>query len=393
MSLLPVLPTFVVALASVAIFWLVLWLATRAIAGVAAHVHAHGDAAAHAEWTLRLARFARGMISFVALLALAFVTLRGLGVRGVPDLSAEQLVGWATGPGLRLILIATTAYLVIRAGHFLIDSLEVLLLARDASGADLLERRKRVDTLAQLLRVVVTLIVVSVGVLMALSLFNVDIRPILTGAGIAGLAVGFGAQNLVRDVIAGFFLILENQVRLGDVVVINGKDGLVEAIRLRTIVLRGFDGTVHVIPNGGITELSNMTKDFSYAVLTLGVSYATDLDEAMTLLRDVGADLQADPVFGPKILEPIEVVGVESLGGSSIEIKARIKTVPLEQWNVGRELRRRVKIAFDGRGIELPHPQVPVYLGVSKPNARTPDKAEVVDRTPPPPPTAAVPPR
>jgi hypothetical protein len=184
---------------------------------------------------------------------------------------------------------------------------------------------------------------------------------------IAGLAVGFGAQNLVRDVIAGFFLILENQVRLGDVVTINGKSGLVEAIRLRTTVLRGSDGTVHVIPNGGITELSNMTKDFSYAVLDVGVGYKERLDDVMAVLNEVGAALRQDAAYGPSILEPLEVLGVESLGAATVDIRVRVKTVPTQQWSVARELRRRIKHAFDERGIELPHPQAPVFT-VNRPS-------------------------
>jgi small conductance mechanosensitive channel len=210
--------------------------------------------------------------------------------------------------------------------------------------------------------VVAALLVVGVAVLMVLSLFSVDIRPILTGAGIAGLAVGFGAQNLVRDVIAGFFLILEDQVRLGDVVSINGKSGLVEAIRLRTIALRSADGTVHVIPNGVITELSNMTKDFSFAVLDVSIRYDENVDQVVDVMQEVAAGIRGDAVFGPKILEPLDVLGVESFGDSSVLLKARMKTVPLEQWKVGREYRRRLKLAFEARGIEFPYPHLVVQL-------------------------------
>jgi small conductance mechanosensitive channel len=258
------------------------------------------------------------------------------------------------GPGLRLLTIATGAYVITRAIHFLVDSLQIFLVSRDASQTDFLERKKRIDTLGQLLRVVATLLVIGVAVLMALSLFSVDIRPILTGAGIAGLAVGFGAQNLVRDIIAGFFLILEDQVRLGDVVSINGKTGLVEAIRLRTIALRSFDGTVHVFPNGVITELSNMTKDFSYAVLDMGVPYDVNMDSVVEVMHAVAKELRSDPVHGPNILEPLDVSGIEAFGDTSVLIRARIKTVPIQQWNVAREFRRRLKIAFEQRGIDFP---------------------------------------
>jgi small conductance mechanosensitive channel len=368
-----VLPTLMIAVLSVALLGLLLWSTTSAIGRAAARME--GVLEGHAEWATRLRRFARRMFSVIVLLAASVVLMRGLGVRGVPQLSSEEVVGWVMGPGLRLVVIAASVYLVTRALHFLIESLQMLLLARDASQIDLLERRKRVDTLGQLLRVVVTLLVGGVGVLTALSLFNVDIRPILTGAGIAGLAVGFGAQNLVRDIIAGFFLILEDQVRLGDVVEINGKSGLVEAIRLRTIVLRGMDGVVHVIPNGGITGLSNMTKDYSYAVLDVGVGYRENPDEVMAALREIGAELQRDAVFGPSMLEPLEVLGVEGFGNLAVDIKLRVKTVPTQQWNVARELRRRIKIDFARRGIDLPHPAPPPVAPPAASAAATPADA------------------
>jgi small conductance mechanosensitive channel len=362
-ALSPHLPVILGGLAAAALAWVLLRLATRGIDRVAARLEREGPLEEGAAFAKRLTRFVRSTLSLLAVLAAGVVMLRGIGVRGVPRVSAEQALQWLMGPGLRLVIIATSAYLIARTAHFLIESLQIFLASRDAGQTDRLERRKRVDTIGQLLRVVATLLVGGVAILMALSIFSVDIRPILTGAGIAGLAVGFGAQNLVRDVIAGFFLILENQVRLGDVVSINGKSGLVEAIRLRTIMLRGLDGTVHIIPNGVITELSNMTKDFSYAVLDVGVAYKENVDAVVDVLKGVAAELQADPVHGPSILEPLEVLGVDALAESSVVLKIRMKTVPIQQWNVGRELRRRIKIAFDARGIEIPFPHVSVHVG------------------------------
>ena len=356
------IPLAAAALTAAIAVWLLLRAATRAIERFAAR-HEHEalfeEAAAFAK---RLTKFVRSTLWFIAFLAASLVMLRGLGVRGTPRLSVEEMVGWLLGPGLRLIVIATSAYLIARGSHFLIDSLQIFLVSRDASEMGLLERKKRIQTLGQLLRVVATLLVLGVATLMALSLFNVDIRPILTGAGIAGLAVGFGAQNLVRDVIAGFFLILEDQVRLGDVVSINGKSGLVEAIRLRTIALRSQDGTVHVIPNGVINELSNMTKDYSYAVLDINIPYEENVDAVADILRSVANELRTDPVHGPNILEALEVVGVEAFGESSVLLRVRIKTVPIQQWTVGRELRRRIKIAFESRGVQFPPRPVTVRL-------------------------------
>ncbi|MEO7270498.1 MAG: mechanosensitive ion channel family protein, partial [Vicinamibacterales bacterium] len=191
---------------------------------------------------------------------------------------------------------------------------------------------------------------------MILKLFQIDIAPVLTGAGIAGLAVGFGAQTLVRDVISGFFLLLEDQVRVGDVAAINGTGGLVEQLNLRTIVLRDAEGTVHVFPNGAITTLANRSKDFSYYVIDLNVSYHQDPDRVMALLREIGATLQADPVCGPSILGPLEIQGVDGFADWWMVLKMRIKTMPLKQWEVGRELRKRIKNTFDAHGIDMPSP-------------------------------------
>ena len=358
----------VAALGAAALVWGVLRISTRAIDRLAARIKHDGAFGEGAAFAKRLTRFVRSTLSLVAVLVAGIVLLRGIGVRGMPRVSPDELVAWLMGPGVRLIVIGTSAYLITRIAHFLIDSLQIFLVSRDDSPLGLLERKKRVETLGQLLRVVATLLVMGVAVLMVLSLFSVDIRPILTGAGIAGLAVGFGAQNLVRDVIAGFFLILEDQVRLGDVVSINGKSGLVEAIRLRTIVLRGHDGTVHVIPNGVITELSNMTKDFSFAVLDVGIAYEEDVDAVVEVLRSVAVELRADPVHGPNILEPLEVLGVEAFNEASVQLRVRIKTVPIQQWSVGREFRRRIKLAFEARGIEFPSRQLTVRLeGIDRP--------------------------
>jgi small conductance mechanosensitive channel len=357
-----ILAAVAAAVLAAAVVWVLLRLATRAVDRFAARLEREGVLDEATVFAKRLTRFVRSTLWFVALLTAGLVMLRGIGLRGIPRVSTEDVTAWLIGPGIRLVVIALSAYLVTRCIHFLIDSLKIFLVSRDASQTDLLERKKRVDTLGQLLRVVATLVVLGVACLMALSLFNVDIRPILTGAGIAGLAVGFGAQNLVRDIIAGFFLILEDQVRLGDVVSINGKSGLVEAIRLRTIALRGHDGTVHIFPNGVITELSNMTKDFSYAVLDIGVPYEENVDTVMDVLRSIAAELRKDPIHGPNILEPLEVLGIEAFGESSVTVRVRIKTVPIQQWGVGREFRRRIKLAFEARGIEFPSRHLTIQL-------------------------------
>ena len=192
---------------------------------------------------------------------------------------------------------------------------------------------------------------------MVLNEFDINIAPVLTGAGIAGLAVGFGAQTLVRDVISGFFMILEDQVRVGDSAAINGIGGLVEQINLRTIVLRDEEGTLHVFPNGSINTLANKSKDFSFYVITLAIPYHEDVDRVTKLLREVGAELQRDPYFGAFILEPLEIMGVDAFTDWAMQIKLRIKTVPQRQHEVGRELRKRIRRAFDENNVAVPFPE------------------------------------
>ena len=243
-----------------------------------------------------------------------------------------------------------------------------MVRTRAGEDADKTELVERVHTISRLTTNAVTVLVWSAASLMMLQEFGVDITPLLTGAGIAGLAVGFGAQNLVRDVISGFFFILEDQVHVGDVVEVNGTSGLVEAVKLRTLVLRDLSGTVHIVPNGAIETLSNKTKEFSYSVIDVGVAYKEDTDHVSAVLREIGADLEEDSNFNAHILSSLEILGVNEFGNSAVMIKIRIKTRPLKQWMIGRELRRRIKKAFDAQGIEIPFPHMSLYFGeVSKP--------------------------
>jgi len=204
--------------------------------------------------------------------------------------------------------------------------------------------------------------------LVVLRELGVEIGPILASAGVAGLAIGFGAQNLVRDVISGFFLILENQVRVGDVAVVNGTGGLVERVNFRTIVLRDLSGTVHVFPNGTITTLANLTREWSAYVFDIGVAYKEDVDRVMEIMREVGRELRADESFGHNMVADVEVFGVDAFADSAVVIKGRLRTKPIKQWDVGREYRRRLKHAFDAQGIEIPFPHRSIYFGeASKP--------------------------
>lgn len=273
----------------------------------------------------------------------------------------------ATGSRIALILlIAWAAMLFIKK---VLKNLEQRLLEQGRKeGEPPSEAAKRVETLIRLVRqAALVAITVTVG-LIVLREMGVDIAPILAGAGIVGLAVGFGAQNLVRDIISGFFFILENQVRVGDVAVVNGTGGLVERVNFRTLVLRDLGGVVHIFPNGTVTTLSNLTNDWSAYVFDIGVAYKENTDQVIAVMKKVGEEMKADPEFGPLMLEEPEIFGVDRFGDSSVVIKGRIKTRPIRQWMVGREYLRRIKLAFDQHRIEIPFPHRTLYFGeASKP--------------------------
>lgn len=355
--------------AVVVVMLVVLRLSTRALRRVAGRLIAE-DTSRRKEierWLKQLTGFVRLGIELLGIILVAFILLRGFDIKVLPELTFAAAVAWLGTSGLRIAFILAIAYALVRLFRIVLLRLEQRVRPTGPVPVAL-EQEKRARTLTRLLGAVFAAVVWSMAALMVLRELGVNITPILTGAGIAGLAVGFGAQNLVRDVISGFFLILEDQVRVGDVAIINGTGGLVEAIRLRTIVLRGLDGTVHVFPNGSINTLSNMTKDFSYYLIDLGVAYKENVDHVMAVVREVGAELRADPNYAPLILDDLEILGVDAFADSAVIIKSRIKTLPLKQWDVGRELRRRIKNTFDARGIEIPYPHLTLYTGeASKP--------------------------
>lgn len=269
---------------------------------------------------------------------------------------------------VRIVGILVGAYVLIKIVRLAVMQMERFMEDEDPTHQTEVEKRAR--TLGRIINNFALIVVIGVTAMMVLSEFGINIIPIITGAGIAGLAVGFGAQNLIRDMISGFFLILEDQIRVGDVAVINGTGGLVEAINLRTTVLRDLEGVVHIFPNGEIKQVSNRTKEWSRYVIDVGVAYKEDVDQVMQVLREIGEGLVQDTAYGPLILEPLEILGVDDFGDSQVTIKIAIKTLPLKQWEVGRELRRRIKNTFDERGIEIPFPHISVYFGeASKPFA------------------------
>jgi small-conductance mechanosensitive channel len=240
------------------------------------------------------------------------------------------------------------------------------------------ENRKRADTLGNVLVTSGQIFIVAIAGFMVLSELGINIAPILTGVGVAGIAIGFGAQTLVKDYLAGLFIILENQYRVGDVVTVSGISGLVEQIDLRRTILRDLDGIQHVVSNGEIRIASNFTKEVSRVNLNISVSYGTDLDHAIEVTNRVCRELAADPNWAPLITKTPEVLRVDNLGDSGIDLKILGETKPIRQWDVMGEIRKRIKKTFDEEGIEIPWPHTKVYFGNWPPleNGHTPSGKE-----------------
>lgn len=353
-----------------AVSYLLAELLSRALAVGLHRVNTHvATDLTHRRATRAGLRVVRLIITLLIGAVLIFPAMSLVGIRSRVGLTPERLVEWVVGSGLRIGLIVLLSWLVTHVIAMLVARMEGEI--GTGTTVDVIERAKRARTLGTLIQTTVNTMVYTIALLMILRELHVDITPILTGAGIVGLAVGFGAQSLVKDIISGFFLILEDQVRVGDVANIDGTGGLVERITLRTIILRDESGTVHVIPNGSIQRLSNLTKDFSFYVTSIAVSYREDTDLVTRVLVDVAKQMQADVAFSPFMLAPLEVLGVDRFSESTVDVKVRLKTVPSKQWVVGREFLRRVKIALGGAGIELPAPQRRVLPSLAAPAPTT----------------------
>ena len=261
---------------------------------------------------------------------------------------------WVFSSGLRILLIIVIAYALCRLTDLLVRRFEHELT--DGASLDSLEHTKRARTLGFAVNKLVTILIVAIAIVTILNELGVNVGPVLTGAGIAGLSIGIGAQSLVKDVLNGFFLILEDQVRVGDDVEINGTSGLVEQINLRTIVLRDVRGTVHVFPHGSVDTLANQSKDFSHYVIDLNISFKEDPDRVSSIVHEVDRDLRNDPKFAPLILQPAQIHGVVGFSDWAMQLRIQIKTLPQKQWGVGREFRKRLRMALNRHGIENPYP-------------------------------------
>lgn len=258
-----------------------------------------------------------------------------------------------------ILLLAWTALKLSRRGI----ALFIGLASRNVAE---IEDRKRIETLARVFRYLSTVTIITVTFMLMLGEFGISIAPILGAAGVVGLAVGFGAQSLVKDFFSGFTLLLENQIRQGDVVTVAGMTGVVESVTLRTVRLRGYDGSVHFVPTGKIEIVTNMSMEFGQAAMDIGVAYREDTDSVFEVMKETARLLREDPVFGPKIIGDLDIAGVDQLADSAVMIKCRIKCLPMEQWGVRREYLRRIKQAFDHAGIEIPFPHLTLYAGQVK---------------------------
>lgn len=305
----------------------------------------------------------------------------------VSDWTGSGTAGeWAqllVGTPLKILLIAVGGFVLRLVVHKVIEKVVQRIVAEDrwapsGSGARRrssryasvmeasplgAERRvQRASTMGTVLRSVATGVIAGVVVLMILDELGLNIGPLLASAGILGVALGFGSQSLVKDFLSGLFMIVEDQYGVGDVVDLGEATGSVESVGLRVTRLRGLDGTVWYVPNGQIQRVGNQSQGWARAVLDVGVAYDADVTRVQEILGQVGADLRADPEWAPLVMEDPEVWGVEALSADSVVVRLVVKTVPLEQWKVARELRRRIKAAFDEEGIEIPFPQRTVWM-------------------------------
>ena len=273
-----------------------------------------------------------------------------------------ESMGGAAASLTRITFIILGAWLLVtvlqRTGRTLRD--------RIAARMDDAESAKRAETLSRVFRYLVAVVVSLIAGMLVLAELGVSVAPILGAAGVVGLAVGFGAQSLVKDFFTGFFILLENQIRQGDVVQLGDHSGVVEGINLRFVQLRDYDGNVHYVPNGHITTVINMTRGFSHAVMDIGVAYRENVDDVMAVMREVASQMRDHPEFQPRITDDLEIAGVNSWGDSAVMIRCRFRTLPMEQWGVRREYLRRLKAAFDAKGIEIPYPHLTVYAGQDK---------------------------
>lgn len=273
----------------------------------------------------------------------------------------KNITSWLTASGIKVLGILIALIILSQMSRWIVKWLERFVPEKDSLQAT--EAKKRAQTLGNILRHTFLIVIFFIAILMILGELGIQLGPLLATAGIGALAIGFGAQGLVKDVISGFFIILENQYRIGDAIEVAGVSGLVESVSLRKTVLRDLEGRVHTVPNGEIKVVSNLSKEWSRAVVDIGISYRDDVDHIIDLLGQIGRELAGEEPYQSAILESPQILGVERFGESQLVIRMIVKTMPLKQWEVGRELRRRIKNRFDEKGIQIPSSHRILFLG------------------------------
>jgi small conductance mechanosensitive channel len=270
--------------------------------------------------------------------------------------------GGPLGSTARIVAIVIAAWILIIIAQRVVRTIRLHVAERLGTH----DGARRAETLGRVFRYLIGLVIGAVATMLVLAELGISLAPILGAAGVVGLAVGFGAQSLVKDYFTGFFILFEDQIRKGDIVRVADLTGGVEDITLRHVRLRDYDGNTHYIPNSLISTVTNMGRSFAQAVVEVGVAYREDTDDVMAVMCEVAEQLRGDEAFGPRILEPFDMAGVDRWDDSAVVIKGRFKVQPLEQWAVRREYLRRLKVAFDAKGIEIPFPHLTLYAGLDK---------------------------
>jgi len=302
----------------------------------------------------------------VTALVVTTVIIPSYGVDINPAL--EAVGGWFLEHGVLILVIILLAYMTYKMAKVVMPKLVARLVTSRGKGRRVKDVQKRSHTLSRFLISMIGVVVVIVAIFMILSEIGLDITPLLAGAGVVGIAVGFGAQSIIKDFLTGLFIVLDDYYSKGDVVRVAGIAGLVEEVNLRRTILRDLDGIVHIIPNGEISVASNFTRNWSRVNINIPVAYGEDLDKVIAVINRVGQELAEDEAFAPLIIKAPQVLRVDKFGDSAIEIKVLGETQPIKQWDVMGELRKRIKKAFDEEGIEIPWPHVKLYFGDSSLN-------------------------
>jgi moderate conductance mechanosensitive channel len=279
---------------------------------------------------------------------------------------------------MHVIIILILAWILLILSRKFVRAFHNYLKTRTSSKED----AQRIETLARVFRYTFTVVITLVATMFVLNELGFSMAPILGAAGVVGIAVGFGAQSLIKDYFNGFFLLVENQIRQGDVIEVCDKGGVVEDMTLRYVCLRDYEGNVHYIPNGLITTVTNKSRGYAFAVIDVSIAYSESIEQAFEIMREVSANLRESEKFGAKILEDIDIAGVQDWGDSEVILRCRFKTVALEQWGVRREFLHRIKEQFDARGIEIPYNHLDVTLYTGQDKAGNAPELQLVTRRP-----------